>query len=225
MKSGLSAFRRAALFATALCVLARLLAGCASTPVAPYQGAAPKLATLYVVAEGWHTEIGLPADALGGPLAALKADFVGAPYLLFGWGAHDYYMARNPSFADALAALLPGPAVMLVTPMTQSPLEAYGGTDVFALRVSREGMDRLSQYLWEYLEKNGEGAAIRVGDGPTPHSIFYAATGTYNFSRTCNTWTAEALHVAGLPVDAGGILFAGQVVDAVRGLSQAPAGD
>ena len=36
---------------------------------------------------------------------------------------------------------------------------------------------------------------------------------TYNLGHTCNTWTVEALHVAGLPVTTSGVVFAGQVLD------------
>ena len=58
-----------------------------------------------------------------------------------------------------------------------------------------------------------EGPPRRIGAGPYPQSVFYASTGTYNLAHTCNTWTAEALRVAGLPVNAAGVVFAGQVLD------------
>ena len=41
-------------------VCAYLLAGCAWSPVEPYTGEAPKRETLYVIANGWHTEIVFP---------------------------------------------------------------------------------------------------------------------------------------------------------------------
>ena len=64
--------------------------GC--TPGAPVNsdaGSAPGSEVIYVVSGGWHTELALPVEALGGPLAALKPDFPGARYLVFGWGARD----------------------------------------------------------------------------------------------------------------------------------------
>ena len=51
---------------------------------------------VYVVSGGWHTELGLPLAEISGPLVVLKPDFPGARYLVFGWGARDYYMASNP---------------------------------------------------------------------------------------------------------------------------------
>jgi hypothetical protein len=63
-----------------------------------------------------------------------------------------------------------------------------------------------------YLVNEQKGILERVGTGPYPQSVFYASAGTYNLSHTCNTWTAEALRVAGLPVNAAGVVFAGQVL-------------
>ncbi len=199
----------------------RLLTSCVWGPE-PYEGGAPRTETVYVAALGWHTEIGLRADGITGPLAALEREFPGASYFVFGWGERDYYMAANPGLADLMRALVPGPAVMLVRGLHRSPAETFGAADVYAVPVSLEGMDRLSQYLWGYLDKDGKGELRRAGDGPEPESAFYAAAGTYDIGNTCNTWTAEALNAAALPVSAAGVVFAGQVVDRVRGLA-APA--
>ena len=168
---------------------------------------------IYVISGGWHTELGVPPEALSGPLAALKPNFPGARYLVFGWGAHDYYMAKNPGIGDLLRAATPGPAVMLVIPLEISPEMFFGASNVFVLPAAPEGIRRLSQFLWDYLDKDEKGAPNRIGVGPYPQSVFYASTGTYNLGHTCNTWTAEALRVAGLPMSPTGVVFAGQVLD------------
>jgi uncharacterized protein (TIGR02117 family) len=182
-------------------------------PVNPYAGSAPGTEVIYVISGGWHTELALPVEALGGPLAALKPDFPGARYLVFGWGARDYYMAQNAGIGDLLRAVAPGPAVMLVIPLQMSPEAFFGASNVSVLPASREGIQRLSEFLWDYLVNEQQGILDRVGTGPYPQSMFYASTGTYNLGHTCNTWTAEALRVAGLPVNAAGVVFAGQVLD------------
>jgi uncharacterized protein (TIGR02117 family) len=181
--------------------------------VAPYAGWGPRTEVIYVISSGWHTELGLPLEALSGPLAALKPTFQGARYLVFGWGAHDYYMAQNAGIRDLLRAATPGPAVMLVISLQISPEAFFGASNVFVLPAPPEGIQRLSQFLWDYLDKNETGAPDRIGVGPYPQSVFYASTGTYNLGHTCNTWTAEALRVAGLPVSPTGVVFAGQVLD------------
>src|SRR5215469_10911006 len=45
----------------------------------------------------------LPRDALEGKLAGLAPRISGARYVVFGWGARDYYMARNPDHGDCPA--------------------------------------------------------------------------------------------------------------------------
>jgi hypothetical protein len=71
-----------------------------------------------------------------GPLAALMAEFPGARYLVFGWGARDYYTAPNPGIGDILRALAPGPAVMLVIPLQMSPEVFFGGSNVVVIHVA-----------------------------------------------------------------------------------------
>lgn len=204
--------------ALALLLLCCSVSGCAWSPVAPYAGDAPKRQTLYVIASGWHTEIGLPAAALPGPLAALRDAMPGARYVVFGWGQRDYYMAPNPGLGDLVAASFPGPSVVLVIPLTQAPAEFFGsGASVYAIPVSDDGLKRLAQFLWGYIEQDAQHQPRRIGDGPYPGSIFYASTGTYSLSNTCNTWTAEALHVAGVPVSADGVVFASGVTGQLGG--------
>jgi uncharacterized protein (TIGR02117 family) len=181
--------------------------------VKPYAEPAPSREAIYVISGGWHTEVGLPAEALGGSLRALKRDFPSARYLIFGWGARDYYMAQNFGIGDLLRAAVPGPAVMLVIPLEISPEAFFGASNVFLLHAPPDGTQRLSQFLWEYLVIEENGTPGRIGTGPYPQSVFYASTGTYNLGHTCNTWTAEALRAAGLPVNAAGVVFAGQVLD------------
>src|SRR5882724_8829035 len=118
---------------------AALMTTCAWTPVEPYKGGAPRTETVYLAAFGWHTEIGLRADMITGPLAALEREFPGAGYFTFGWGERGYYMATDPGVADLLRALAPGPAVMLVRSLHRSPAETYGTANIYAIPVSREG--------------------------------------------------------------------------------------
>src|SRR5262249_10772539 len=123
------------------------------------------------------------------------------------------YMAPKVGIGDLLRAAVSGPAVMLVIPLEISPEAFFGASNVYALPAPVDGSQRLSQFLWNYLVSEESATPRRIGTGPYPQSAFYASTGTYNLSQTCNTWTAEALRVAGLPVDAAGVVFAGQVLD------------
>lgn len=197
-------------------------AGCAGGEVRPYAGTAPATEILYVIAGGWHTEIGLAVRSIAGPLRGLEQVKSGATVAVFGWGQRDYYMAADPGLGDLLKATVPGPAVMLIIPLRTAPQDVFGPSHVFAVPVSPEGAARLSEYLWSELAKEPAGIPRPIAAGPYVGSAFYPSTSTYDVLTNCNTWTAEGLHVAGLPVSADGVLFADQVVDQVRSLAQAP---
>jgi len=192
------------------------LAGCRSTPPPTYQDAPGDGVTAYLIALGWHTEIALPIHAIQGPLRAIAPDFPGTQYLSFGWGERKYYMARAPTFDDAMGALFPGPAVLLVTPLYRPPRESRASAQVFEVALSTARLDRLSNYIWAAFEKSPDGTPRRLAPGPDPGSVFYSATGTYSATYTCNTWTAEGLRVGGLPVSPAGVVFAGQVTEQLR---------
>jgi uncharacterized protein (TIGR02117 family) len=194
------------------CLLAVITTRCTAPPLFPVE-TKPRDEVIYVIRGGWHTELALPRSAIGSLLPARQPGVAQARYLVFGWGARDYYMARDPALADLLRAVVPGPAVLLVIPLRTSPATFAGAANTFAVLVSPGGARRLSRFLWEYLAKDAQGTPHPVGAGPYPGSVFYASTGTFDLAHTCNTWTAEALHVAGVPVTSVGIVYAAQLLD------------
>jgi uncharacterized protein (TIGR02117 family) len=203
-----------------LSAMAPWLTGCASTPVAPYTGEASRSGVVYLITGGWHTEIGLSRDAAAqGLLPSLLESFPDARYLVFGWGERAYYTSPNRGSGDALRALAPGPAALLVIPLSVPPPEAFGPESVLALPVSTPGLAHLDAYLRDQVATDANGTPLRIAAGPELGSAFYASTGEYSIARTCNTWTAEALHVSGLPIDATGVVFAWQVLDEAQPLA------
>jgi Protein of unknown function (DUF2459) len=195
------------------------LVGCRSTPLPTFQEPTSDGVTICLIAAGWHTEIALPIHAIHGPLRVITSDFPSSQYLVFGWGERNYYMARAPTFDDAMRALFPGPAVLLVTPLYRPPRDSRAGAQVFEVGLPTAGLDPLSNHIWTALEKSGDGTPRRLAAGPDPGSAFYVATGTYSASYTCNTWTAESLRIGGIPVTSAGVVFASQVTDQLRSLS------
>jgi uncharacterized protein (TIGR02117 family) len=181
-------------------------------------------AIIYVVGRGWHTDIGLPVDEVGHPLAALERDYPGIRYMVFGYGERAYLMTRNAGSGEMLAALFPSRSAILMTALRAPPTEAFAGHDVVTLRLTQDGVDRMAELIWRALEKTADGSAYRLADGPYPGSAFYASNETYDAFHTCNTWTALLLRDGGLPVDPHGVLFAGQVMQQVMRIAaiQAP---
>lgn len=181
-------------------------------------------ARLYVISNGWHTEIALPARALTGPLEVVRNAFPEARYFAFGWGERAFYMSPDPTWTEALRALLPARAALLVLGLGMAPPHAFvAGIHVAALPVSPSGLSTLAGFVWRSFKTTRSGSLQRLGPGPYPSSAFYAASGTYDGAHTCNTWTARALQTAGLPVRSQGVVFAGQVMRQLRAIGTDPA--
>jgi hypothetical protein len=197
-------------------VLAGWLSGCAAIP---NRGPIPVGdGILYVVARGWHTDLGFSVDEVGGPLASLEQDFPGVRYLVFGFGERAYYMGRNAGSGEMLAALFPSKSAILVTALTAPPTKAFPDQQVVVLRLAPRDLARIADRLWDDLEKAPDGTAVRLAGGPYAGSAFYASTETYDAFHTCNTWTALLLRDAGFPVNPG-VLFAGQLMSQVRAVA------
>ena len=171
-----------------------------------------------VLIAGWHTGLILPVSELG-PLRSLLPVSPGERYLSFGWGNRRFYMSSDPSVSDALAALFRSPSAVLVegAPTVRDLLPA--AATYRWLCADRNEALRIDIYLLDSLREHG-GRPIVLGAGPTPESEFLASGERYDAFNTCNTWTAAALERAGLPVRAGGVIFASQLKDRVGNLPE-----
>lgn len=197
-------------------------AGCASAPLPARPRAAGAAAgAIRLVARDWHTDVALAAGQLGAPLDGLAAEWPGAVSLVLGFGDRAWLLHGDRSIGAMLAALLPGPGAMLVTGLSVPPEEAFGADSVVALRVTADGLARLRGFLAASLDLDAAGRPMALAEGPYRGSRFYASRLTYSLAYTCNTWTAEALARAGLPVPVTGMLLAGQVMTEGRAAAAA----
>jgi hypothetical protein len=192
-------------------------------------------AVIYVIRRGWHVDVGFDAAALQPPLKSLLTDFPGARYVVFGFGDRHYLLAKNRNAPVLLAALWPGRGMLLVTGLTSAPQDAFGADHVAALPVTADQARDAQTFIWQSLDQrqaeqrenhqreNLNGAADRIPSverGPYEGSLFFSATPTYSAFHTCNTWAAEALKSATLPVHSAGVVFAGQLWGQVRRLER-----
>jgi uncharacterized protein (TIGR02117 family) len=202
--------------ACAWLTLTLLLCACA-TPVG--RVGPPGNAIVYVIERGWHSDIGLPAVEVTGPLTGLEQRFPAVQVLTFGFGERQFLLARRETLGSMLSALLPSQSALLMTALNTTPEAAFGAQHVVVLHVSRDGLARIEAALWQEFEKPTGGEPAVLAEGPYPGSVFYAARGTYDAFDTCNTWTAEMLHAGGLPAPTTGVLFVGQVMQAARSIA------
>jgi hypothetical protein len=198
-----------------------LLAGCsAAPPLAPERAPLAPAAMVYVARRGWHIDVGFALSDLEPPLAALGAQFPGARYLTFGFGDRRYLMSRNHGGPQLLAALWPGPGLLLVTALKGTPAEAFGVDQVMAVRVDREQLRAVQAFIWQSLSVRPDGAGP-LAAGPYEGSLYYDAALRYSALHTCNTWAAEAIRASGLPIHAAGVVFAGQLWGQISRLNRA----
>lgn len=192
-----------------------LLGACAHAPLRKSDGSY----TLYVVRRNWHVDVGFSAADLNPPLTSVGSQFPALSYLLFGFGDRHYLLDKDRGFGGMLAALWPGDGLVLVTGLTNTPQQAFGQDQVIEIGVSGEQLRDAQQFVWGSLSEQDH-AVLPLQAGPYEGSLFYATPLKYSGAHTCNTWAAEAVGAAYLPVRSRGVVFAGQLWRQVRPLAK-----
>lgn len=176
---------------------------------------------LWVTSNDWHTRIVVAMGDIADGLLPERADLVPAGWLAIGWGDHDYYPMRDPPRRLAVeAALLPSDSVLHLIPMAAPP-RSFAGFEVLEIMVGGAGLERMLQAIDAEIERGGEPRASIAAPGLYPESLFYPATGTFHIFNTCNTWVAQQLRVAGLPIRAAGVITADDLMRQLRVLPEA----
>jgi uncharacterized protein (TIGR02117 family) len=171
---------------------------------------------IYVIARGWHTDIGLPVEEIGLPLAKVERGFPGVRFLTFGFGERQFLLDHRHTPLTMLSAMLPSRSALLMTALRATPQEAFGQKSVVVLHISGADLQAIEAQVWQELETSPDGAPIVLADGPYPGSVFFAAQDIYDGLFTCNTWTAGTLRAGGLQMPTAGVLFASQVMGMAR---------
>ncbi len=196
------------------------LTGCAlwSPPSSAASTTAPIHHTVYVVRRGYHTDIGLKAGDLSGPLAVVAARFPSAQTILVGFGDRTFVTTPRRWLGDWVLALLPGRGAMLVTGLRTRPEIAVGASNVIRLKLDEAQFDGVQAYVNASFAVT-QHAPVWIADGPYVGSLFYASTRTYDLLDTCNTWTSAALRSGGLDVPVAFTLFSSQTMRDARRLA------
>ena len=157
---------------------------------------------------GWHTELVIPAAPIAGPLAPIAARFPGARTLSFGFGKRSFITLSDPGLLDFATGAIPGPGAIRIIGLNAEPGRIYPGR-VIQIPLTEPAWTSLTAFLSHAIARDPAGDPIPVAPEPgypAPGS-FFAATPGYSLAYTCNAWTVDALHTAGLPV-ATNVIFA-----------------
>jgi uncharacterized protein (TIGR02117 family) len=175
---------------------------------------------VYVVSQGWHAEIGIPVEELSPKLAFYRKVFPGARVIMFGYGKKTFFTAPPQTFSEYVLGPFPGTAVIHAVGLRVAADKAYPPEATVTLMLPADGKQALSAYIWNDLSKDAAGKPQIVAPSTHPDGLFYAANSRYNLLHTCNSWTADALHAAGLPVSTSAVMFSGQVMNRVKKAAQ-----
>jgi hypothetical protein len=209
------------LFAAGL-AMAASLSGCATPPPSPPSGPVATRITVAVADTGWHTDVCIRREDAGAWLLTLPQQPAAARFLCFGFGDKKYMVDHDHSLFATLLSGLPSDAAIVMTPLPDAPATFFGAENVIDVGISRAGAAGLADYVRASIRADAAGKAERLGDGPVPGRLFFAATDLYGGLNTCNTWTGTALQAAGLKIR-DGALFASDVTDQVKAIAAAQA--
>jgi len=153
-----------------------------------------------VVVRDWHTDVCLRSEDAGPAVRSLASGFEDVRYLCLGFGDRSYVVRRNHGMVTMLLALVPGRGVVVLTALRAPPAEAFGAGNVVGLAVGQAGLEGLQTHLRDAVQRGADGKPISLGAGPYEGGAYLSATAAYSLFYTCNTWTADALRHAGLPL-------------------------
>jgi hypothetical protein len=203
-------FGRALRFIAGMLVTANL-GGCVAEPPPCVSTPTPPNDVVYVVKHGWHTDIAIPSHELRGNMTIFQQIFPGVQILVFGFGKRTFVTAPVHTIGDLIVGPFPGAGMLLVTGLSTTPDIAYSDGISATLNLPPGGAERLSNFIWATL-RTRHGVPVELRPGFFPGSIFYQTETRYAGTRTCNTWTADALEAAELHINPAGVVFSWQTM-------------
>ncbi|HXV84736.1 MAG TPA: DUF2459 domain-containing protein [Candidatus Binatia bacterium] len=147
-------------------------------------------------------------------------DFPSSEYLEFSWGDQDYFPAPDPGFGLALkAAFWSSGSVLHIVGFKESVKKAYPTAEVIDIPLSEEDFLQLIEFISATFTRPDPPAPAEARPGLFANARFYAAGGRFSLLRTCNTWVAEALKAAGLPISPSYVITAGNLARQLKSLT------
>jgi hypothetical protein len=190
-----------------------------SIAAAPLATATPEPIVMYLTRRSWHMDMGFAVRDLGPSLAFVARRFPQSKYVFFGFGDRHYLLSKGRGTSSLAGALFPGPGLILVTALENSPSQAFGGPNVLEFALSAPQAEAVQRFVRHALA-GGEGDILPVAEGPYEGSVYYSAVARYSALHTCNTWAAEALQSAGFKVHTRLVLFAAQTWNQARKINR-----
>ncbi|OYW89610.1 MAG: hypothetical protein B7Z13_16570 [Caulobacterales bacterium 32-67-6] len=192
-------------------------------PGASVPSAADAPVAVYLLDNGFHTDLAVPRAALerrGGPLGQAVAALAPGDWVLIGWGDAIFYVDQSP-ISDRLpdgarAFFRPGnPSVIMLDPERQDPRDRYAADRRAALRLPPAAFDRMARRIESSLDLS-DGAPRVAAARPGDDARFFASRETFSILHLCNHWTAGVLNAGGVTIRPAQSVFSGEVMRSVK---------
>jgi uncharacterized protein (TIGR02117 family) len=201
---------RAAITSALVLVALGLLVGLTSRPGDQrlYPGAAGEAkTTVYLVDNGFHTDLVLPRAALfakSHAVAIATADATDKPWIEIGWGDSKFYTERGMGVARLVsgvrALLAPGNhSVVHIEGLASDPQRVYPG-DAKPLQLTGAALESVLARVDRSLAMDSDGLPQRSEAAHQSDEGFFRSVEHFSLVHLCNHWTAELLNAAGLPI-------------------------
>jgi len=155
----------------------------------------------FIVHDAWHAAIVIRTIDIPAAVLPELRDFPSAEHLEFSWGDKDYFPAPDPGIGLAFkAAFWSSGSILHVVGSTGALENIFPGAEIMEIGLSEDGLQRLIKFISDTFSRSSPEAPAEARPGLSPNGRFYPAEGKFSILRTCNTWAAEALSAAGLPV-------------------------
>jgi uncharacterized protein (TIGR02117 family) len=181
---------------------------------------------IYVVGNGWHAGLWLPASGINALVPSLRMRFPKADTYEIGWGDMGFYQAQEVTAGLAMQALFASKGSLLhVVGLSIPASGTLKGVDFAEICVSADEYQHMAQLVAQAFALGTDGKPVAFGRGLYGDSQFYMANGDYSLFHTCNRWSAEVLQAGGVPITPRFSLTAGGVLSAVRKQAKSCAAD
>lgn len=168
--------------------------------------------TVFIVHNAWHASIVMDSADLSHDALPELSDFPDAKFIEFSWGDQDYFPDPNSGVWAALrAAFWSGGSVLHLVGFNENVGQFYRGAEIFELRLTAAAERQLIHFISQTFARANSNSRAPARPGLFPYSRFYPAAAKFSVLRTCNTWVAEALASAGLPISPRSVLTAGNL--------------
>ena len=182
-----------------------------------FHGDGKNVRTVFIVHDAWHAAIVIKKTDIPALVLPELRDFPSAEYLEFSWGDRDYFPAPEGGLGLALkAAFWSSGSILHVVGFKDAVQNAYPSAEIIEIPLSEEGFQRLVKFISDTFSRPHPPAPAEARPGLFSNGRFYAAEGKFSLFRTCNTWVAEALSAAGLPIRPGYVITAANLSDRLR---------